>query len=338
MDEEKRVRGFALVLAGGGGKGAYEIGVWRALEEFGITRNLRAIAGTSVGALNAALVAQRDYNAAEYLWQHISPSAVMTIGSEKQIELLGEVFQNLFDNIYGVYPGQSSYSVKKWIKYRLSNQGFLNKEGLSTLIDENISFDKLQNFPGAVYVTAYNITQSKVIYFNLHNAHGNEGMKDRLLASASIPIIFDKTYVDGELYLDGGLPIVGDNLPIWPLYRDGYRNFIVIHLTREEPVNRALFPDSNIIEIMPQDDLGGMIKGVMNFTSETARQNIARGYRDAVAVLRPLYQMGKAMQKTEAALYSIGKEQYTFKQQFAQKRAETEAAARNVDELLQQLQ
>ena len=45
---------YGLVLAGGGGKGGYEIGVWKALKE-SKTLSIGAVSGTSVGALNAAL-------------------------------------------------------------------------------------------------------------------------------------------------------------------------------------------------------------------------------------------------------------------------------------------
>ena len=47
--------GIGLVLSGGGAKGGYEAGVYKALEEMGITERLTAFAGTSVGALNAVL-------------------------------------------------------------------------------------------------------------------------------------------------------------------------------------------------------------------------------------------------------------------------------------------
>ena len=46
----------ALVLSGGGSRGAYEIGAWQALRELGV--RLDAVYGTSIGAINAALVAQ----------------------------------------------------------------------------------------------------------------------------------------------------------------------------------------------------------------------------------------------------------------------------------------
>lgn len=65
-----------LVLSGGGGKGAYEIGCLEALRDAGLSR-FSAIAGTSVGALNAALVAQGDLEAARQVWTTISRSKVL---------------------------------------------------------------------------------------------------------------------------------------------------------------------------------------------------------------------------------------------------------------------
>ncbi len=41
---------IGLVLAGGGGKGAYELGVWKALREIKITKNITVFSGTSIGA------------------------------------------------------------------------------------------------------------------------------------------------------------------------------------------------------------------------------------------------------------------------------------------------
>ena len=49
---------YAIALEGGGAKGAYEIGVWKALDEAGVKYN--AVSGTSVGALNGALMVMRD--------------------------------------------------------------------------------------------------------------------------------------------------------------------------------------------------------------------------------------------------------------------------------------
>ena len=59
---------LGLVLSGGGGKGAYQIGAWRALIELGWDSRIQAVSGASVGALNAALIGCTDYTQAEALW------------------------------------------------------------------------------------------------------------------------------------------------------------------------------------------------------------------------------------------------------------------------------
>ena len=58
----------ALVFSGGGSRGAYECGAWQALEEMNI--RIDAVYGTSIGAINAALVAQGDLTTALELWEN----------------------------------------------------------------------------------------------------------------------------------------------------------------------------------------------------------------------------------------------------------------------------
>ena len=66
----------ALVLGGGGAKGAYEIGVIDALEELGIRAG--SVYGVSIGALNAAMYAQGDMEKAEALWASIRLSDLLS--------------------------------------------------------------------------------------------------------------------------------------------------------------------------------------------------------------------------------------------------------------------
>ncbi len=54
------MRPYGLVLAGGGAKGAYQIGAWKAMREIGV--EIEMIAGVSIGAINGALIAQGDYD------------------------------------------------------------------------------------------------------------------------------------------------------------------------------------------------------------------------------------------------------------------------------------
>ena len=62
--------GYGLVLAGGGAKGAYQMGAWKALKEMNISFD--AIAGASIGSINGALIAQGDYDKAMEMWESVS--------------------------------------------------------------------------------------------------------------------------------------------------------------------------------------------------------------------------------------------------------------------------
>lgn len=69
------MNGYGLVLAGGGAKGSYEIGVWKALKELNVPISM--VAGASVGALNGAIIVQDDYDTACKLWTNLSMDTVI---------------------------------------------------------------------------------------------------------------------------------------------------------------------------------------------------------------------------------------------------------------------
>ena len=71
---------YGLVFDGGGARGAYQIGAWKALVEAGVKIN--AVAGTSVGALNGALVCMGDVDKAEDIWSKMTFSTVMDVDDE----------------------------------------------------------------------------------------------------------------------------------------------------------------------------------------------------------------------------------------------------------------
>ena len=68
---------YAIALEGGGAKGAYEIGVWQAFEEVGV--KYCAVSGSSVGALNGALMAMRDLDKAVHLWENLTFSQIIDV-------------------------------------------------------------------------------------------------------------------------------------------------------------------------------------------------------------------------------------------------------------------
>nr|WP_315024884.1 patatin-like phospholipase family protein [uncultured Aminipila sp.] len=73
----------ALVLGGGGSRGAYEIGVWQALNELGIEINI--VTGTSIGAVNGALVAQNDFETAKKNWKELEEGSIIELTEKDQL-------------------------------------------------------------------------------------------------------------------------------------------------------------------------------------------------------------------------------------------------------------
>ena len=60
----------AIVLGGGGSRGSYQLGAWQALNELGV--DYQMVLGTSIGSINAALMAQGDYALSEHLWETVA--------------------------------------------------------------------------------------------------------------------------------------------------------------------------------------------------------------------------------------------------------------------------
>lgn len=304
-----------LVFAGGGGKGAYHIGVWKALREYGIDNNITSISGTSIGALNSVLFIQGNIELAEEAWLSISPDKILSLDLRKLSPII---------STFGI-TDRIRTSFLKWSN-RISKFGVFSRSGFLELLEEYVQLDQVSNSNISCYVTCCEIPLLKTHYFKL-NSCSKEKMKSLLLATTALPVIFDPVELDGKNYIDGG---VRDNIPIQPLFDEGCRNFIVVHLGRDETINYNQFPGANIIEIVPQEDQGGLIDGTLDFTPEGARRRIEQGYQDTVRILKPIYEMGIVQKKIEIRLNEL----HTKEQEFKTKRAEILAERDNYkDEL-----
>ena len=106
---------YGLVLEGGGAKGAYQIGAWKALKEAGI--HVKGIAGTSVGALNGALIAMDDFEKAERIWETIRYSRVMDVDDELVEQLKTSSLKDIaalgLSEVLILHP--CAASLKKWL-------------------------------------------------------------------------------------------------------------------------------------------------------------------------------------------------------------------------------
>lgn len=289
--------GVGLVLAGGGGKGAYHIGVWKALKQFGIDNNIIGVSGTSVGALNSVLFAQGNYQIAEMVWRSISTDKILKVDIKKVlIGLLGA----------GLIKGEMA--ILNVIFSEFYSNGVFSREGLLEIIDTNINLDYVSNSSLDIFATAYNISTLNVEYFKVNNSD-NEKIKKILLASSALPLIFDKEEIEGRYYIDGGIK---DNVPIKPLYDNGVRNFIVVHLGRASIVSKEQFKNANIIEIVPSKPQGDLMTGTLDFSQEGVERRIKQGYEDTVKILKPLYKMGMVQAKTGMILEQFREEELNF--------------------------
>lgn len=286
-----------LVFSGGGGKGAYQIGVWKYLHEYGIDRHISAVSGTSVGALNAALFAGSSYEEAEKIWIGIKNNQILMPRKDKLKAIVGFLVK------YGVSESLAFGIVASW-----RDAYFFSREGLQSIIDKAVDFDAIRKGVKPCFATCFNLSKASVQRFLL-NDFDNEMANTILLGSSAIPVIFGVETINEEKYIDGGCPGIGDNVPIEPLYRLGIETIIVIHLDQTKIIDKEKYPGARIIEIIPQRDLGGIFTGMLDFSSEGAKWRIQQGYNDAGRVFSDMTRFAvegrKYRQRMEDAITSM---------------------------------
>lgn len=269
---------IGLVLAGGGCKGAYQIGVWKALRELDIDKYIQGISGTSIGALNAALFAINDYELAESIWLGITREKVLPTDNV-----------DLFTKGIKMFLGSKNINFIKKFLPRLFEQGNVSRQGLLDILDNNLDINKLFLSEKTVYATCTEVPEIKAKYFKL-NDYDVSTAKKILCASSAIPPVFGCEEIDDIKYVDGGIV---DNVPIIPLYNEGFDMIFVINLDREFIIDRTRFHNAKIINICPSSQQGGIFSGVLDFSKESIRKRINIGYEDTINLLEPIFEFQK---------------------------------------------
>lgn len=236
---------IGLVFSGGGGKGAYQIGVWRALRKLHLEQQIAAVSGTSVGALNAALYLKGDLELAEQLWRGISNRSLLVPSADYE-------------------------------------DAFFSNVGLQKLLDAALTQPD-RSSPPLCYAACKRLNDGLLRYFELRHIIHSNYRRQILLASSALPGVFPPVSVDGELYVDGG--INGDNVPVYPLVENRISDIIVIHLSSEDPASASQFPSADIIDLFPSEDLGGFLSGTIDFSPSGARRRMELGYQDGMRTL-----------------------------------------------------
>lgn len=275
---------IGLVLAGGGSRGAYQIGVWKALIELGLDKYVEVVSGTSIGALNAMLFLQGDYNLAEDIWHNLTKDEIMPL-EEKDLIVKGILF----------FLGAKNMSfIKKYIPNAVKG-GTLSREGLNDIL-ERVDFNKIKNSKIKGYATCTSIPEIKAQYFNI-NKYSAEDIKKILFATSAVPLVYDSPIIENISYLDGGIV---DNIPIQPVYGEKCDIIIVVQLEANIIVDRYMYPNTNIISINSEEGEGPDLKGMMDFDTDVIRRRITRGYKDTIYKIKPIMDMTRYIDKNES--------------------------------------
>lgn len=208
----------AIVFGGGGARGAFEIGVWKALDELGYHADI--VTGTSVGALNGALYILGNQNEAEKMWKEIETHDIF--GFESQIDAAN----------FGEYGKTLSEFVVKIIREKgLSTRPL--EEMIAKYIDDEC---EIRNKNVIFGLSTVNYKTKKVENYYLDDIETGK-LKDYLLASSALYPAMEKYYIDDIPYIDGGY---GNNVPIDMALNKNPDQMIVVdvhgpHIFRHDP-------------------------------------------------------------------------------------------------------
>lgn len=239
----------AVVLSGGGSKGAYEIGVWKALRKLNISYDI--VTGTSVGALNAAFMVQKDYMKGLFLWYNLKS-----------------------DMVY-----DSSMDIKSnmdFIKYakKIIADGGIKVDNLEATIKKYLNIKKIYNSKIDLGIVTVKFPLLEPIELTKKDIPRDE-LANYLIASASCFPAFPIKEIDGEDYIDGGFY---DNLPINLAISMGATEVIAVDLDAigiKQPVKDKTVP---VKIITPKTDTGSFLV----FDKVSARKCISLGYNDTL--------------------------------------------------------
>ncbi len=236
-----------LVLAGGGAKGSYQVGAYRALRELGWHPDI--ITGTSVGCLNAALFVLDKVQEAEELWKNLDIHGVLETPDGKTPEELQNFLMDILRN------------------------GGLDLEPLGDVIDRYLDEESLRSAPVRYGLVMTEMNTLKSIQLPLEQIpHGR--LKEYMMASsACFPALRPRT-IDGVKYIDGGWR---DNMPLDLAANMGATELVAVDIegVGYNKPNRTGLPTR---VIRSHWDLGPMF----DFDGVRATRNIALGYLDTL--------------------------------------------------------
>ena len=275
----------ALVLCGGGSRGAYEIGAYKALQEAGYTFDI--IVGTSIGALNGALIAQGEIDFLNNLWTNMDITQVVNHLPDMNFSL---------DNIMA-----NKSKIASFLTNYMKDFG-ADTTPLQNLVKGKANPDKIRQNNityGCVCTTYPSLTGVEITLDEM-----KEGtLAEYLLATSACFPAFPIQVINGKEYIDGGYY---DNTPIQFALRLGATELVVVELNYPKIEHPEYEHQPNILTIRPTQDIGMMF----NFNNQHLQRIRQIGYLDALKALK--LRKGNKYTFTEVNQESITKISKTF--------------------------
>jgi NTE family protein len=219
-----------LLLQGGGALGAYQGGVYEALAEANIHPDW--IAGISIGAINAAIIAGNPANSRvdrmREFWTHVTSSAPWDwqgnpfgdlARSDDTRNLLNQMSANLAVAC-GATGFFSARAVMPWLQPggALGATSFYYTSDLKRTLERLVDFDRLNAGMTRFSAGAVNVRTGNFVYFDTST---HKITPEHVMASGALPPGFPAVEIDGEHYWDGGLV---SNTPLqWVIESDPRR-------------------------------------------------------------------------------------------------------------------
>lgn len=244
----------ALVFSGGGARGAYQVGVWKALEELNIKCDI--VTGVSIGSINAALYVQGDLNKALELWKKLDFNMVFPT-------------QKL--------PRTNKETLKIYINSL--RDGGLEPTNLEKNLKDYLDIDKIYNSNIDLGIITVKYPKFKEVSLTKDKIEKDK-LVDYLIASSTVYPVFQLKEIDTEKYVDGGFIT---SVPIDLAKKMKADKLIIVNISVKDK-NKKILSDENTIVIKPNNKVGAPLF----FDSKTAINNINYGYNDTMKAFHKL--------------------------------------------------
>ena len=246
--EQRPMPQKALVLAGGGARGSYQVGVWRALME--LDWHPQIITGTSVGSLNGAMFVLDLYETARDMW--------LTIRSKDVMELPED---------------NADLSALHSFLRRVVKAGGMDVSPLEEIVERVLDEDALRKAEirfGLVTVEQRGLKPRELPLEQIPEGR----VKDYLMASAACFPALQARDIDGVKFLDGGY---SDNMPTGLAKNMGAEELVCVDL-EGVGITRPNLTGLPTTMIRSYWELGD----ILHFDPDTARRNMELGYYDTL--------------------------------------------------------